>query len=388
MSLEAHAPLAGTVVIELGTSVAAPIGTLIFAELGAQVIKIENPKGGDDARLWGPPFVDGNSPTFHAINRNKMSAAIDLKDETQRQALRNYILARADVVLQNMRPGLVESYGLDAASLRTEKPSLIYCNLAAYGSTGPLAKNPGYDPLMQAFGGIMSITGLPDAEPVRVAPAIVDQGAAMWAAIGILAALLRRKETGEGCEVNTSLYETALSWVTPQLATYFGSGRLPRKMGTENFGIAPYKAYQASDGIWIVIAAGNDNLFRRLAAAFGYPEWPDDPQMRTNPDRVANRDKVNALVTDVVATAPSTEWIAKLDAAGVPCAPLLSFDQIAVHPQYRAVGMQQEHADSKIPLLGLPLQFDGTRPPLRHVAPKLGEHTDEVLGPPRTKAAE
>jgi crotonobetainyl-CoA:carnitine CoA-transferase CaiB-like acyl-CoA transferase len=385
--MQAHAPLSGTVVVELGTSVAAPIGTLIFAELGAEVIKIENPKGGDDARLWGPPFVDGNSPTFHAINRNKMSAAIDLKDAAQCAALRSFIIDRADVVLQNLRPGLVESYGLDAKSLRAEKPSLIYCNLAAYGSAGPLAKKPGYDPLMQAFGGIMSITGLPDAEPVRVAPAIVDQGAAMWAAIGILAALLRRKETGEGCEVNTSLYETALNWVTPQLATYFGSGRLPKKAGTENFGIAPYKAYQASDGVWLVIAAGNDNLFRRLAVAFGHPEWPDDPQMRTNPDRVANRDKVNALVTDIVASGPSADWLAKLDAAGVPCAPLLSFDQIAEHPQYKAVGMQQEHPGSSIPLLGLPLQFDGTRPPLRHPAPKLGEHTHEVLGAPK-KAAE
>ena len=210
----------------------------------------------------------------------------------------------------------------------------------------------------------------------------------MWAAIGILAALLRRKETGEGCEVNTSLYETALSWVTPQLATYFGSGRLPRKMGTENFGIAPYKAYQASDGIWIVIAAGNDNLFRRLAAAFGYPEWPDDPQMRTNPDRVANRDKVNALVTDVVATAPSTEWIAKLDAAGVPCAPLLSFDQIAVAsaiPGGRdAAGARGQQDPAARPAAAIRRHASAAA----HVAPKLGEHTDEVLGPPRTKAAE
>ncbi len=386
--MDAVAPLRGLVALELGTSVAAPIGTQILAELGAEVIKVENPKGGDDARLWGPPFLHGSSPTFHAINRNKKSAAIDLKDAEQLAALRRFMIERVDIVLQNLRPGLVESYGIDAKSLRAEKPSLIYCNLAAYGSSGPMAMKPGYDPLMQAFGGIMSITGLPDAEPVRVAPAIVDQGAAMWSAIGILAALYRRVQTGEGCEIGTSLYETALGWVPPQMATYHASGKLPRKMGTENFGIAPYKAYRSADGGWVVIAAGNDNLFRRCAAALGHPEWPDEARFRTNPDRVANRDALNALVTDIVATAPAATWLEKLDAAGVPCAPLLTLDQIATHPQFAAVGMSQTHPDSDIPLLGIPLQFDGVRPPLRNPAPGLGQHTDEILGPRKDRAAE
>jgi len=385
--MTAVAPLAGLVAVELGTSVAGPTGTQILAELGVEVIKIENPNGGDDARLWGPPFVNGSSPTFHAINRNKKSAAIDLKNENERAALRAFIIDRADIVLQNLRPGLVEHYGLDAKSLRAEKPSLVYCNLAAFGSSGPLAKNPGYDPLMQAFGGIMSITGREGEEPVRVGPSVIDQGAAMWSAIGVLAALYRRKETGEGCEVGTSLYETSLSWITAQFCTYFASGKLPRRMGTENFGIAPYKAYQALDG-WIVIAAGNNNLFQRLAGALGHPEWVNDPQMLTNPDRVTHRERLNALIADEIIKEPMDSWIDKLGAAGVPCAPVLTFDKIAAHPQFEATGMRQQHPDSPIPLMGIPLQFDGERPPLRNVSPALGNATNDILGVQTKRAAE
>src|SRR5437763_6540130 len=210
--MTAALPLTGLTAVEIGTSVAGPFAGQILADLGARVVKIENPMGGDDARNWGPPFVRGASPIFNAVNRNKCSAAIDLKDEPQRAALRRFIVDQAVVELQNLRPGLIESYGLDAASLRAAAPALIYCNLAAYGTTGPLKQRPGYDPLMQAFGGLMTLTGEEGREPVRTGPSIVDQGSAMWAVIGILAALHRRTATGEGCEVATSLYETALSW--------------------------------------------------------------------------------------------------------------------------------------------------------------------------------
>ncbi|MPZ58171.1 MAG: CoA transferase [Rhizobiales bacterium] len=372
-------PLSGLFVVELGTSIAAPFGGHVLADLGAEVLKIERPGTGDDARSWGPPFIDGSAPAFQAVNRNKQSAAVDLKDAPQRDSLHRLILDRADVVLQNMRPGVVESCGLDAKTLRADKPSLIYCNLSAYGATGPLCEKPGYDPLMQACGGIMSITGHPDQEPVRVGPSIVDEAAGMWAVIGILAALNRRHLTGEGCEVGTSLFETAVGWCGLHIATYLVSKKVPQPLGTENIGNVPSKAYRASDG-WIVIAAGNDKLWRHFARALGHPEWLDDPDFRANPDRVKNRERCNRLIAEVIATDARNAWHAKLEAAGVPSAPLLTIDEVVTHPQTVAVDMVQEAAGDHPPLVGVPLQFDGVRPPLRSLPPVLGAQTDRVLG--------
>src|SRR5262245_19918349 len=385
--MTAALPLSGLTVVEIGTSVAGPFAGQILADLGAQVFKIENPHSGDDARNWGPPFVRGASPIFNAINRNKRSAAIDLKDDAQRAALRRFIVEEADVVLQNLRPGLVESYGLDAASLRADEPALIYCNLAAYGATGPLKQRPGYDPLMQAFGGLMTLTGEEGREPVRTGPSIIDQGSAMWVVIGILSALHRRAASGEGCEVATSLYETALSWTNMHMATYLASGRVPQRMGSENFGICPYKAFEARDG-WVVVAAGNNNLFQKLAGVLGHPEWPSDPRFKSNPDRVSNREQLNAMVAAAIATDSTAAWVEKLAVACVPCAPVLSLDQVVAHPQFAAVGMLLDGPDATMPLIGTPIQFDGERPPYRSHPPALGDDTDTVLGaPPRRKAS-
>ena len=379
-------PLSGLFVVELGTSIAAPFGAFVLAELGAEVLKIERPGTGDDARLWGPPFFEGASPMFRAINRNKQSAAVDLKDKRQREALRRLIVERADIVLQNMRPGVVEACGLDAKALRREKPSLIYCNLSAYGASGPLRDKPGYDPLMQACGGIMSVTGDAGRDPVRVGPSIVDQGTGMWAVIGILAALNRRHQTGEGCEIGGSLYETAVSWCGMHIATYNATGKLPQPMGTENFGIAPYKAYQAQDG-WLMIAAGNDALFQRLARALDRPQWLDDPQFRSNPERVQHRERLNRLIGEIIATARRETWRAKLDMAGVPAAPLQTLDEVVAHPQTKALDIVQPAPGKHPALVGLPLQFNGVRPPLRALPPELGADTDRVPGAAAKKAA-
>jgi crotonobetainyl-CoA:carnitine CoA-transferase CaiB-like acyl-CoA transferase len=379
-------PLENLVVVELGHSVAAPVAGLILAELGATVVKVENPEGGDDARNWGPPFLHGAAGMFQAINRNKLSVTVDLKSEAERATLTNYIVEHADVVVQNMRPGLVERYGLDAAQLRKLKSSLVYCNLNAFGSAGPMKSMPGYDPLLQAFGGLMSVTGHEGAEPVRTGPSIIDQGAGMWAVIGILAALLKRSETGEGCEVDTSLFETALSWMCMASAAYIASGNVPKRVGSENGGMAPYKAYQASDG-WVVIAAANDNLFRRFSQAVGHPEWADEPDMSTNSNRVRNRVKVNALVAEVIRTKPRAYWIETLGAVSVPCAPLQSLDEVLAHPQTQAVGMLQESADGKFRLMGVPLQFDGERPAFRKNPPALAEDNDVLFAPNSARRA-
>jgi len=379
-------PLAGLVAVELGTSVAAPTATMILAELGAEVFKVENPKGGDDARSWGPPFFNGDGMNFVALNRNKHSVAVDLKDKEQCAALRKFILDRADIVVQNLRAGVVEKFGLDSESLTRAKPSLIYCNLAAFGRHGPRADKPGYDPLMQAFGGVMSITGHDGDEPVRVGPAIIDKGSAMWLIIGALAALLRRKETGKGCVIDGSLYETALYWMAVPTAQWLASKKVPRRMGSENLALAPYRAFEASDG-WLVIAAGNDGQFARLAQALGHAEWSNDARFRTNPDRVVNREAINKLVTSAIKTKPRAHWQALLDEASVPCAPVLSIAEVLDHPQSQALGMLQTAPDGGLSLMGLPISFDGQRPALRSSAPKLGNATDAVLGKGARKTA-
>ncbi len=384
MQVQASQPLAGLVVVEIGHSVAAPFAGQVLGDLGATVLKVENPDGGDDTRSWGPPFWNGVACTFQAFNRNKHSLAIDLKDGAQRGTLRQFILDKADIVFQNMRPGLIGKLGLDGPSLRRDNPRIIYCNLHAFGARGPLMERPGYDPLMQAFGGIMSITGEEGRPPVRVGPPLVDAGAGMWAGIGILSALRRRTESGEGCEIDTSLFETSLSWMHSQIAAYVATGNVPGRRGSENPTLTPYKVFKASDD-YVMIAAGNDNLFRRLALALGHPEWLDDPRFATNPERVRNREWVNAAVDAVVGTRPRSEWISILEGVGVPCAALQTLDQVMDHPQTKALGMLQRSPDGSVSLLGLPISFDGTRPPLRKKPPTLGEDTHLVLGK-RSKA--
>jgi crotonobetainyl-CoA:carnitine CoA-transferase CaiB-like acyl-CoA transferase len=366
-------------VIELGHSVAAPMAGEVLGDLGAAVVKVEK-KAGDDARQWGPPFWHGASAIFQSLNRNKVSVAVDLRDAQDRAALRRLIVERADVLIQNLRPGTVEEYDLDAASLRRAAPRLVYCNLGAFGAKGPLKDRPGYDPLMQAFGGVMSVTGEPGRPPVRVGTSIMDMGAGLWAVIGILSALLRRNATGEGAVVDTSLYETALAWMSYHSATYLASGELPKRLGSGTIGIVPYRAFATSDG-FVVVGAANDRLFRAFAAVLGHAEWAEDPRFRGNPDRVANQATLYPLIEAIMATRSSAAWQEALEAAGVPCAPTQTMDQILAHPQTAALGMLQESAGGLLRLMGPPLSFDGMRPPLRRGPPRLGEHTDEILGP-------
>jgi crotonobetainyl-CoA:carnitine CoA-transferase CaiB-like acyl-CoA transferase len=369
-------PLAGLVVVELGHSVAAPFAGQVLGDLGAEVIKIEKPAG-DDARQWGPPFVDGAAATFQALNRNKQSWALDLRDERQRAHLQALILERADVVIQNMRPGQVETLGLDAVSLRARKPALVYCNLGAFGRGGPLQARPGYDPLMQAFGGIMSVVGEPGGQPVRVGPSIIDMGAGLWAVLGIQAALLRRSATGEGATVDTSLFETAVAWMTMYAAQYQASGTLPGKNGSGQAGIVPYRAYRTADGD-LVVAAGNNALFAKLCAALGQPEWAADPRFIDNPSRVQNADALYALLEPAFLARDSAAWIERLDAAGVPCAPVQDVAQMLEHPQTKSLQLLQPVAGSSIPMIGLPVRFDGARPRPRHASPALGADTPNM----------
>lgn len=373
------APLAGIVVVELGHSVAAPAAGQILGDLGAAVIKVEKP-GGDDARGWGPPFLDGASATFQSLNRNKRSVLCELRDAGQRARLLDYIVANADVVLQNLRPGQADAVGLGAAALLERKPALVYCNVGAFGARGPLAGRPGYDALMQAFGGIMSVVGDEGRPPVRVGPSIVDVGTALWAAVGIIAALYRRRDAGNGGVVDVSLYETAATWMAMFAAHYLASGELPRRHGSGQAGIVPYKACRTSDGD-LVVAAGNDVLFEKLCGVLSHPEWSGDEKFKNNPQRVKNANALYALIEAEMARRGNAEWIAALDAAGVPCAPVQDVAQMLGHEQLRALGLLQPVPGSSKPLIGCPISFDGERPQPRSAAPALGAHTREVLGP-------
>jgi crotonobetainyl-CoA:carnitine CoA-transferase CaiB-like acyl-CoA transferase len=369
------------VVIEFGHSVAAPYAGQILGDLGAEVIKVEKAEG-DDARRWGPPFVDGASATFQSLNRNKRSVVCNLRDPQERERVLALIDSRADVVLQNLRPGQADALGLGAEALLARKPALVYCNIGAFGSKGPMSRRPGYDPLMQAFGGIMSVVGEEGWPAVRVGPSIIDIGTAMWGALGIVSALLRRKATGIGGVVDVSLFETASAWMTMHSAQYLASNEMPRKVGSGQVGIAPYRAFRTSDGE-LVVAAGNDKLFRGFSAVLGHPEWAGDERFASNPDRVRNSTALTALIEDVMRTQCRAHWSTLLDEAGVPCAPVQNVQQMLAHEQTRALGILQAVPGASIALMGLPLSFDGQRPRPRSASPALGADTEALL--PREK---
>jgi len=375
---DAALPLAGVTVVELCHSVAGPYGGMVLAGLGAEVIKVENPQRGDHARGWGPPYWHGKSTTFQSLNRDKLGVTVDLANPEQLHGFRQFVLARADVFIQNLRPGSIDQYGLGGEQLLREKPSLVYCNLGAFGRTGPLREMPGYDPLMQAFGGVMSVTGEAGRAPVRVGPAVVDLGSGMWSAIGILAALHRRVVTGRGCVVDTSLFETAVAWMTIVTAGYLASGEVRTPMGSGIAEIVPHQAFPTLDG-YIMVAAGNDSLFRKLSTELGRSPWADDVRFATNDGRVRNRIELIGEMERIFATRSWAEGAQRLDAAGVPNAPIQSVDQVVAHPQTRALGIVQDAPDVDMRLVGLPLSFDGMRPAFRRVAPDLGQH-NHALG--------
>ncbi len=371
-------PLKDVTVLEIGHSIAAPYAGMILGELGATVVKLENPRTGDYARDWGPPFAEGAATTFHSVNRGKRGITVDLADPEEVKRLVEFIRERVDVVLHNLKFGALEKYGLGADELVALKPSLIYCNLGAFGAQGPLRERPGYDPLMQAFGGLMSIMGEDGRPPVRVNVSMVDLATGMWAVIGILAALNERRTTGRGGVVDTSLYETALAWMTTPAAAYLASGDLPKRRGSGTAEIVPYQAFPVTDG-HIMVAAGNDNLFRRLARTVDQPALAEDPRFRTNKDRVINRGELIPMLEKIFARESSAYWLPRLEADGIPCAPLQTLDQVVKHPQTEALKMIQKSPDGALSLMGMPLSFDGKRPGFERKAPKLGEHNEEIL---------
>ena len=373
--------LDGLKVFELGSSVAGPYGAWILAQFGAEVIKVERPVTGDDARHWGPPFWHGSAVYFQALNRDKHGITVDFKNPEEVERLRRLIIESDGVVLQNFRPGLVAELGISAADIRRENNKVIYCNIGAFGDAGPYKERRGYDPLMQASAGLMSVTGEGgDRPPVRVGTSIIDMGTGMWTALGIMAAVRQRDESGEGCTIDASLYETAIAWMTYHAAAYDASGDIPKAAGSGMNAIVPYQAYECSDG-YLVVAAGGDSLFVRLSKVLGHPEWPEDPRFKTNPDRVQNRNAINNAITEVMQKDTRAHWQEVLEDGGIPNAPILHMGEVLAHPQTEALGIvQKDPAIDDMRLVGLPMKFDGERPPYRRTPPALGQDNDDIFG--------
>lgn len=373
-------PLSGTTVIELGHSVAAPFAGLILADLGARVIKVENPEGGDHARDWGPPFWGEMSSSFASLNRGKEGITIDFRDEAEAELLRRLITEEADAVIQNLRPGVLERFGLSPERLRAANPSLIWCNIGAFGANGPLSAKPGYDPLVQASTGIMSVTGEGNRPPVRVGVSLVDMGSGMWAVIGLLANLFARTKRDVGAEVSTSLYETGLAWMTIPLAGFEAAADVRKPYGSGVAEIVPYQAFETADG-WLMIAAGNDKLFRKLCSVLDLDHLATDARYATNSARVTNREDLISVIAAAVARRHPDELSQSLDALGIPNAPLLAVDQVARHPQTEALHMTVEPDGTDLRLMGVPLSFDSVRPRATRPAPWLGQHNTEIKKP-------
>jgi len=370
-------PLSGVTVVEVAQNLAGPIAAEILAHLGADVVKVERPEG-DDARRWGPPFWKGVSPGYLAVNANKRSITLDLKDPKAVAWLTEF-LGKADVLVQNLRPGSLEELGLGPQEMLARHPRLVYCSVWAFGATGPLRLKPGYEPMVQAFSGLMMMNGDEGGPPTRIGTSVLDYGTGMWTAIGALAGLAQRQRTGRGCVVDASLFETGLAWLKGHFASYRASGQVPERHRTGSHRVVPFESFETKTNP-IIIAAGNDRLFAKLATALGHPEWPANPRFATNAARVGSKPELVAEIQQILLTRSKGEWIDVLEAAGVPCAPINSLPEAVAEPQAAALRMIQKVPGDDYELMGLPLSFDGARPDIRLAPPAVGEHNREILG--------
>ena len=376
----ASLPLDGIRCVDVTTSVAGPYCAEILAALGADVVKVERPDTGDDGRAWGPPFWGGESAMFLAVNAGKRSLAVSLREERGREAVLR-LADRADVFLQGLRPGLADELGLGADALRDRDPRLVYCSVGAYGRAGRLRREPGYDALMQAAGGLISVTGEPGRPGVRIGTSLVDIGTGMWAALAIVAALLERERTGLGSVLDTSLYETAFAYLGYHVVGFLADGTVPGGDGTAFPMVAPYQVFPTRDGE-LMVAGGNDRLYGAFCEAVELPGLVADERFRTNPDRVRNRDELVGILSERLRTRDTSDWQHRLHQAGVPAAPVANVADVANAEQTAALGLLQALPHPAVPALrvpALPLSFDGTRPPHRAPPPRLGEHSAEVL---------
>jgi len=374
-------PLAGLRVIELSRHLAGPFAAMTLGDLGADVLKVEPPGRGDDTRGFPPYWRDsGESCYYLSTNRNKRGMTLDLASPDGQEVLR-ILVADADILIENFRRGTLERWGLGYEDLRAINPRLIFCTISAVGTTGPDRDRAGVDLLMQAYGGLMSITGEQGRPPVRVGTSLVDLTTGANAVQAILAALYVREKTGKGQKVESSLLEGQVSWMTYHAVSYFASGEVPERLGSGHASVAPYGAFPTSDG-YLVVAVATDALWKRFCGALGHDELIDDERFRTNPLRCQNRDDLEATLTPILATDTADAWAAKMDAAGVPCSPVNTLDTVLNLPQVLYREMVVETPRDDIPDLRLPgiaVKLHDTPGTVRLPPPSLGQHTDEVL---------
>jgi crotonobetainyl-CoA:carnitine CoA-transferase CaiB-like acyl-CoA transferase len=367
-------PLDGILVADFSRVLAGPLAAMLLGDLGADVVKVERPDGGDDTRAWGPPWRDGVSTYYLALNRNKRSIALDLSDDEDR-ALARALGERADVLIESFRPGLMASWGLDGNSLRAANPRLVSCSVTAFGTAEAAKRLPGYDFLLQAMGGVMAITGEPDGRPLKVGSAVVDLVCGLLAVIGIEAALHEREHTGRGRHVEVSLMDSALTCLLNQGTAWVAGGVRPTRRGNRHPSIVPYETYEAADRP-LAVAVGNDRIFARLCSALGLDELPADERFATNEARVANVDALAEALERVLRTRPAEDWVRALSEAGVPAGPINEVDEAFALAERLGMEPVEEHAG--VPLVRPPLRLDGDRPPIRHGPPALDEHGEEL----------
>jgi crotonobetainyl-CoA:carnitine CoA-transferase CaiB-like acyl-CoA transferase len=373
-------PLSGLTVVDFTRVLSGPYCTMMLADMGARVIKIEQPGRGDDTRAWGPPFVSGESAYFLSINRNKESLTLDLKHAAARPIL-EALLDRADVVVENFRPGTMERLGLAYREVAKRWPRLVYCSISGFGHSGPRRDEPGYDAVIQAEGGLMSITGDADGPPFRLGVAIADIVSGMFAAHGITLALLARERSGRGQQVDIGMLDATAALLTYQAGIYFATGTTPGRMGNRHPTIVPYETFPASDGDFVV-AVGNDEQWRHFCGAIGAGDLQDDNRFATNRVRVSNYDALRPLIVARLRTRPRDEWVSALKAAGVPCGAVRGIGEVMQDGHLEARNMIEavEHAVAgTIRVLGVPVKLSDTPGTVRTAPPALGQHTDRIL---------
>lgn len=373
-------PLTGFTVLDLTRVLSGPYCTMVLGDLGARIIKVEQPGKGDDTRAWGPPFLGEESAYFLSINRNKESVTLDYKPAAGRKVLAE-LIAKADVLVENFRPGTLERAGFGWDAMHQKFPRLVYASIAGYGQTGPRKDEAGYDAVMQAEGGLMSVTGDADRPGYRLGVAITDMVAGLYCSQGITAALLARERSGEGQRVDIGMLDTTAALLTYQAANWFATGQTPQRRGNRHATIAPYETFTTADGE-IVVAVGNDDLWQRFCPAVGLPELAANPRFATNRDRMANYDDMRPPIDRVFRTATNAEWIARLNAAGVANGEVRDIGQMLNDPQLAAREMVQTMMHptvGAIRVVGAPIKLSATPASLRTPPPVLGQHTDAVL---------
>ena len=373
-------PFEGLRVLDLSRALAGPYCSMMLSDMGADVLKVEQPGVGDNARGWGPPFQGGESSYFLSVNRNKRSIAINLRDARGAEILRR-LIARSDVLLENFVPGTLDRLGFSYEACRGLRPELIYCAISGFGQVGPERERAAYDQIAQGLGGIMSVTGEPNGVPTRVGIALADIAAGMFAAYAIGVALFHRERTGVGQQIDTSLLDGQIAMLTYQSGRYFATGEAPQSSGNQHPTITPYGVYRAADA-YFNLAVGTDDLWRRFCAALAIEELRDDPRFTTNRDRLAHRDELNALLEPLFATRTIAEIEARLNAAGVPCGAVSDLKAVFDNPQVAALNLVQQldHPTAgPIQVVGPPYRLSATPATVRTPPPLLGQHTDETL---------